>query len=84
MNYEEASEHIQQRYKARSGRPLPENELNELIALVEQLPCRGGEVLDFAVTGGLVRSCPHCIWLTSFRREKSRLEAKRSSTPTPP
>ena len=84
MTYEEVSRHIQERYKAQSGRPLPENELDELIALVHGLPCRAG-IRSFASGSfGFIPPCPHCTWLTYFGQEKSKLKAKRNSTSSPP
>jgi hypothetical protein len=63
MTYAEVSIHIQERYKAQSGRPLPENELDELIALVHELPCRAGTIRETAIlaTGPVefILPCPH-------------------------
>ena len=88
MTYEEVTGHIQERYKARSGRPLPEYELDELVALVHELPCRGDTERRTAVlpTGfvEVILPCPHCTLLTYFEREKSKLRAKRNSTSSPP
>ena len=40
MTYEEVARQIRERYESRSGRPLPENELDELIASVHEVPCK--------------------------------------------
>jgi hypothetical protein len=87
MTYEEVSRHIQERYEAHSGRPLPESELDELVALVHKLPCRSGAERRAAIlpTGPVevILPCPHCTWLTYFGREKSKLKVKCNSTSSP-
>ena len=80
MMYGEFSGLIQERYRARSGRPLPENELDELVALVHELPCIAGTIREthFLPQGPVeyTEPCPHCAFLTHLAREKSKLKAK--------
>jgi len=85
MTYEEFSRHIQERYEAHSGRPLPENELDELVVLVHELPCIAGTIREthFWPKRGpveYIRPCPHCAFLTHLEREKSKLKAKRNAS----
>ena len=99
MTYKEFFQHLQELKKTRGGvHAATEQELDELIALVNQLPCTGEGPTTLQV-GKYVRAtvrvlngeqvisgpgCPHCDHLASFKWAKSRHEARRIGRPEPP
>ena len=99
MTYEEYARRRQEMHKTRKGREITEQEVDELIALVSQLPCTGpsdpvfrgpGEhigisarALDLGMRPPPGFGCVHCTELALFKWVKSAHEARRNGLPEP-